>query len=237
MALTVLAVASRAVLEGCARLGIPAGELLAAAGIAPGALDDPDARLDAARADELWRLAYQRSGDPLLALHAAEQLSFGAYRVVDFLVANSATAGEGLERVARYFAIIDPRGRLEVRGGEPRQLVMRTAVAGELPAPAQEYTLRSSSIRVRRLVGARWRPEAVEFTFPAPADPAEHRRIFGVPVRFGRREARVLFSNGAWGSPIRGAQADLLQILEDYARRRLREAPRHSALVEKCAQR
>jgi AraC-like DNA-binding protein len=234
MAPTVLSVASRAVAEGCARLGIPIDELLAQADISPATLADPDARLDARQADLLWRLAYERSGDPCLSLHAAERVGFGAYRVVDHLVANSPSAGAGLERLARYFQIIDPRGRLEVRRGPPHRLVM-TAGGGELPPPAQEYTLAVITSRVRA-IGGDWPLEAVEFTFPPPADDREHRRVFGAPVLFGRSEAALVIGQRAWDMRFERAQAELLPLLEDYARIRLAEAPAGSALAARIGE-
>lgn len=230
---TILAVASRAVLEGCERLGIPSAELMAQARIEPGALADADARLDGDQADALWRAAYQRSQDPLLALHAAEHLPFGAYRAVDFLVANSATVGEGIERLARYFAIIDPRGKLETRRGAAFELVMRAAASRALPGPAQEYTFAAISTRLRSLCGEAFRPERIELTIPPPPDPSEHERVFGTRVRFGQQEARMLFSASAWATPIAHAHAELLGILEDYARERLREATPPRTLSEK----
>lgn len=233
---TILAVASRAVLEGCERLGIPSAELLAQAQLTPEALADPDARLESHQAEALWRAAYQRSRDPLLALHAAEHLSFGAYRVVDFLVANSATVGEGIERLARYFAIIDPRGTLELRRGAAFELAMSAGAGAELPGPAQEYTFAVIANRLRALCGETLRPQLVELTIPSPPDPGEHQRVFGAPVRFGQPDARMLFSARAWATPIQHAHAELLGILEDYARERLKAATPPATLSEKVRQ-
>ena len=66
-----------AVLESLARLDV--GSILNAAGVTREQLHDPDLRLPAARADALWRAAYELAEDPFLALHAAQALPCGAY--------------------------------------------------------------------------------------------------------------------------------------------------------------
>ena len=109
---TVLSVATRAVLDACVRLGLDAEELLGTAGLTRAEVLDPDNRLPAPRVDALWRAAHARANAPMLALHAAEALPFGAYKVIDFVAANSATVGDALRRVATYFALVDPRAVL-----------------------------------------------------------------------------------------------------------------------------
>jgi hypothetical protein len=117
MAGTVLTVSSRALLDSCERLGIDIAAVLAAAGVDRSVVDDPDGRLPGDKVRELWRCAYQVSGDSDLALHAAETLRFGAYRVIDYLAASAPTVGIALTQVSAYFPIINSAVRLPLRGG------------------------------------------------------------------------------------------------------------------------
>ena len=150
MAGVVLSVASRAVLEACRRLGVDADAVMARAGVARSEIDDPDARLTGAQADAVWREAFAVAGDPQLALHAAEALPFGAYRVLDYLGTTGPTLGEGLRRVAEYFPLVDPRGVLRVEERrEGSALVFATRSGTPLPRPAQEYTLAVLLLRAR----------------------------------------------------------------------------------------
>src|SRR5688572_4061308 len=103
----VLTVSSRALLDACVRLGIDVEAMLAAAQLDRSTVYDADARIPGEKVVALWREAYERSGDPHLALHAAEALPFGAYKVIDFLAGSSTSVGEGLTRVARYFPLIN----------------------------------------------------------------------------------------------------------------------------------
>jgi hypothetical protein len=95
-----LAVASRAVLGAFEALGLDGDALLLELGLERATLADPDRRIPAALADRLWQAAMERSRDPNLALHAAERLEFGAYRVIDHLAAHAPTLGRSFERIA-----------------------------------------------------------------------------------------------------------------------------------------
>lgn len=230
---TVLSVASRAVLDACARLGLDPAALLEAAGLSHAAVYDPDARLPAEAADALWRRAYEAAGDPRLALHAAEALPFGAYKVLDFVTAHAPTVGEGLRRVARYFPLVDARARLELVEGEPVSVEMWSEL-GEIAPPAQEYTLAALVLRSRASAGVAWPLEAVELTFHAPEDVGEHERIFACPVRFGQPRARLVIPRASWEQPLRTADPALFSVLEDHAQRLLAELPTDDgALVTK----
>ncbi len=222
----VLSVASRAVLEACRRLGVDADAVMARAGVARSEIDDPDARLSGAQADAVWREAFAVAGDPQLALHAAEALPFGAYRVLDYLGTTGPTLGEGLRRVAEYFPLVDPRGVLRVeerRDGSA--LVFATRAGTPLPRPAQEYTLAVLLLRARHASDAEWHPAAVEFAFPRPPDASEHTRIFGVPPRFGARDAALVVPGEVWSRTTRARDPSLFAVLDDHARALLARAP------------
>jgi AraC-like DNA-binding protein len=224
---TVLSIASRAVVEACEHLGLDGDELLTHAGLRRDEVFDPDARIAASRADALWQAAYVRSGDRDLALHAAEALPFGAYKVVDFLAAHSPTVGEAYRRIATYFPVVDPRMVLEVRtAGSELALEMRARDPGvELPAPAQEYSLAAMITRARACAGPTWAPDLVEMSAAAPSDTSELRRVFRCELRFDRPVTRLVCSSTTWDAPVTGADPALLAVLEDHARRLLRELP------------
>lgn len=222
---TVLSVASRAVLEACERLGLDREAIATAAGVERTVIDDPDARISTSAADAIWRHAASLAGDPLMALHAAEALPFGAYKVIDFIVANAPTVGAGLERVARYFDLIDTRGRLEVTDGDPVKLRFSSAL-GPLPQAAQEYTFAALVLRSRSCSGESWPLSAVSFTFAEPADTRTHRRIFDCPLRFEQQHAQLLIPRSSWERSPPGANEALFSVLDDHAHRLQAELPK-----------
>ncbi len=233
MAGTVLSVATRAVLTACERLGLEAEALLRAAALTREEVLDPDARIPFAKADALWRAAAARSSDPLLALHAAEALPFGAYKVIDYLGAHSATLGDALSRLASYFDLIDARGVLELTHTSAGTLLtMRSASGAPLPPPAQDFTLAAIVTRMRAIAGA-FPLESVELAYEAPRDPSEHQRLFAAPLLFDAPNPRLRFSASVCATPIRAADPALLSILEAHATRLREELPKHHGLRER----
>jgi AraC-like DNA-binding protein len=234
MGVPVLPVASRALLEACGRLGLDPEALRARAGLSGVALDDPDVRLDSDAADAIWREAFAASRDPFLALHAAERTPFGAFRVLDYLAATGATVGDGVRRAAAWFALVDPRGVLEVREEAARvALVFRSAIGGELPPPAQEYTLAMFLARVRHVAARAVRPAGVRFTFPRPIAAAEHARSFGIEPEFDAEHAALVLSRETWELRLPSADPELFATLDAHARRALAGATGEGELARR----
>lgn len=225
---TVLAVASNAVLDACARLRLDRAALLRAARVEPGELADPDARLSAAKADAIWAAAAASGSDACLALHAAEAVPFGAYRVIDFLTANAPTLGDALERVVSYFPLIDPRGRIGFeRSNDAVALTFESVDGQALPAPAVEYTFAALLLRTREGLGIDWRPLALELTSPVPPleVAAELARVFGVAPRHAAVRDRMLVSASDWARANAGGDRSLFEVLDRHAAMLLAELP------------
>lgn len=115
---SVLSVSSRALLNACDRLGLDTSRILRAAGVERAMVDETDSRIPTEQVSNLWRAAYELSGDPDLALHAIEVLPFGAYRVIDFIIWNAPTVGAALAKISDYFPLINNIVRLPFQVGE-----------------------------------------------------------------------------------------------------------------------
>lgn len=207
------------------QLGLDGDVVLEAAGAERSLVDDPDARIPAEVADAIWVQAASRATDPFLALHAAEALPFGAYKVLDFIVANAPTIGTGLERVLRYFDIVDPRASFELVDGDPVVLRFATAI-GSPPPAAQDYTFAALVLRSRQSSAAPWPLSRVCFTYPRPDDVSAYERIFACDLRFGEPEAAIVVSRTTWDQPSSGANGALFDVLEDHAKRLHADLPR-----------
>lgn len=235
MADLVLPVALRAVVEACGRLGLDPDLLLRQAGVAPGALADPDARLPAAQADALWSAAYGAARSEHLALQAAEATPFGAFRVLDYLGATGPTLGDGLRAAASYFPLVDPRGTIAVEERRDRVALRFAATSGaELPRPAQEYTLAVLLSRIRHAVAHPLLPAAVWLTFPRPGDARPHARAFGVEPRFGAPEAELHLARADWDGPTRMTDPALFALLGEHARGLARPASPGGELIARA---
>ena len=144
MAITVMSGAARALVMDLEARGIDPTPFLGAAALTRAAGFDPDRRLPVGAVDRLWQAAGTAVGDPL---EAAARLPLGAYRVLDFVPAHSETVGSGLQRIAAYFPLVDPRVRMRVetdlidddgRGIATLSMTMRDG--SPTPVMAQRYT-------------------------------------------------------------------------------------------------
>jgi AraC-like DNA-binding protein len=217
---TVLGVSSRALLSACDRLGLDTHQILAAAGVDPAFVDDPDRRVPIEQFGKLWRAAYELSNDPNLSLHAIEVLPFGAYRVIDFMIWNAPTVGDGLAKVSDYFPLINNVVRLPFLIGD--RFVTFAVEAPSDPAvitrPYAEYVLAAVFLRTRFNMPEPYRLARVEFTHPQPASVREHERIFGCPVVFGADACQLVIAREVWDSPKTGADPTLFSVLVGHAR-------------------
>lgn len=228
----ILSVSSRAFVDACGRLGLDVPALLADAGIDEATVRDPDGRLPVSAVRRLWTLAHARSGDPDLALHAAEALPFGAYRALDFLVANAPDLGAGLSALARYFRLVNPGVQLELSvQGDGARFGFRQRPTGAVARPYAEYTLCACLLRTRIATGVEFPLRAVHFAHAAPPSVAEHRRVFGCPVRFGERTSEWLMERAWLDTPVAGAHPELFTVLEHHARRLAGRASESPLLV------
>jgi AraC-like DNA-binding protein len=232
---TVLSVSSRAMVAACERLGLDAATLLRSVGISRETLDDPDARLEAAKVSALWAKAYELSRDPVLSLHAAEACPIGAYKVIDFMGANAATVGEAFGYAARYFPLINTAIRLPIDDtGDPVtfDIVDETGPQG-VSRPYAEYCFAAFLLHVRGDTGVEFPIRQVTFVHRRPADTLEHERIFGCPVGFEAEWNRMSIDRAVWDTPTRGANAGVLQVLIEHADLLLQKLPKGPDLVER----
>ncbi len=209
--------------DACAKLGIDTEEILSSAGLSHGFIADVDKRIAAENADAVWRRAFEVAKDPYLALHAAEALPFGAYKVLDFIVANAPTIGEGLTRVLHYFPIVDPRATLTIAEEPEATTITMESAQGPLPGPAQEFTFAALVLRSRASTDIVWPLQQVHFAMEAPDNSAEHERIFGCPIRFGQTRAQLVVSREIWDLPVSASNSALFGVLEEHATRLLDE--------------
>ena len=204
MAATVLTVSSRALIRSCEALGLDVKSMLDAAGVARAVIDDPDARIEVAQVRALWARAYEISGDPDLALHAAEALPFGAYKVIDFLASSAPTIGDSLSSTSKYFPLINTAVELPIDVGT--DFVHFGARAPSHPAaltrPYAEYLFAAVFLRTRIASGVAFPLQSVEFAHPAPPSLAEHERVFGCPVRFGAEACRMIVARNVWDTAL-----------------------------------
>lgn len=230
---TVLTVSSRALLDACEALGIDTEALLLAAGLTRAEVRDPDGRIAVEKMTALWREAHARAGDPDLALHAAEALPFGAYAVFDFLARTSDNIGAALERISRYFPLINSIVELPIErtGDHVRLDMVDRRGPGKLPRAYAEYTLAAIVLRTRLAAGIDFPLVRVELAYDAPADHREHTRIFGCPVSFNTARTGIVLAREVADLRLERADSGLAAVLERHAQMLIAQLPQVSDAI------
>jgi AraC-like DNA-binding protein len=167
----------------------------------------------------IWNALRERSGDPALQLVAPTSLPFGAYRVIDYLVATSATVGAGVDRFARFFRLIADAISLtiEPRNGERCLLLARTDGAA-VPPVYVDYVFAALVSRIRMRIKPDLHVCRVEVRQPAPSYAATYLEVFRAPAHFGAPHDRLCFTNKEWDAPTASADAALASLVEEHAR-------------------
>jgi AraC-like DNA-binding protein len=216
---SIAATSTLAMLRTAEGRGIDATDVLKEAGVTREYLEDPDARLPAPTVMAIWNALRTRTGDPALQLFAPTSLPFGAYRVIDYLVATSVTVGEGIERFARFFRLIADAISLTIEHDqEQHYLCLARADGSAVPPVYADYVFAALVGRIRMRIKPDLHVCRLQLRQPEPANSAPYTEVFRAPVRFGAPDDRLCFSNDEWNSPTVSADAALVVLMEEHAR-------------------
>lgn len=199
--------------------GVPTDDVLSGAGLERSFLEDPDARLPGPTVLAIWHALRQRAADPALQLSAPMSLPFGAYRVIDYLVAASATVGEGVIRFARFFGLVADGVALSIEEAHgTHRLVLTTADGGTVPGVYVDYVFAALIGRIRMRIRPDLKVLRVDLCQREPSDTEPYEKVFRAPVHFGAASDQVSFSSEEWGAPTMDADEALARLLEEHAR-------------------
>lgn len=193
-------------------MGVDVDALYVEAGIPVGARNDPDYRISEVTHAWAWTETAARCHDPILGLHVAEHAGVGAYDILDYSLWCSATLGEVLDRLARFYRIVcDSLAiTLEVRGRTAR---LERVAEAHSPDAAECYWALIIR-RARELTGRPVVPREVRFEHAAPRDVSPYSALFQCPVRFGCARTALVFDAVDLALAVRSAKPGLAAILD-----------------------
>jgi AraC-like DNA-binding protein len=227
---TIAATSTLAMVRTARARGAEVEDLLRGVGLTSASLEDPDARLPAPTVMALWNALRERTGDPALQLAAPVTLPWGAYRIIDYLVAASTTVGDGVRRFAQFFGLIADSLMLEIdEGADGRSVTLSTVDGGPVPPVYVDYVFAALVGRIRMRICPRIRVQRVELRMPAPAVVTPYQEVFRSPVRFGAGIDRLSFATADWDAPTESGDAALVGLLEEHARILAQRTPREPA--------
>lgn len=178
----------RMIVGAAADRGLDPRSLLTSIGLADANLEDSDRWVSESTEWSLWDEAARRLNDPVFGLHVGESVVTSECPEILYHAARvSATVGECLHRLVRFFSVFHRRTRmrLEIDG----ELARFTKDGGARVVPCPHGTLAVLSnviLRLHGLLGRRFPLREVWFTHARPANVDEYMRIFAAPLRFSQ---------------------------------------------------
>ena len=218
--------------------------LLAAAGLDPACLREPELRIPAAAVQRLLQSAAAQSGLENFGLRMAEGRRLSNLGVIGLLVRDQATLRQALAALARYSNLHNQSLFLQFEEAKGVALIREETLLHGRAAPADgmrqatELTVGALYRFLALLLGAEWRPRRVCFTHAAPRDLSVHQRLFGPVVRFGQDFNGLVLDSGDLDTPLPSSDPvmaryarQVLQAAEDAADRSLAAEVRQLILV------
>jgi AraC-like DNA-binding protein len=215
---TVSSKALRVAMAAASAAGLDAAALASAHGISQRSLDDADARFS----HDLWVAIFtaieQHARDPSIGLRLAAELPMGHWDAMDFMIAASATVGDAVERIERYFVLISTAvDHRTVRVGDELHVRREHRPGVTRSRAATELAVATIVRRLRALSATPVNPRWVAFAHARGAAASAYERSFGCPVYFERDADVIALSLELLDAPMAAAQPALCVVLERHA--------------------
>jgi AraC-like DNA-binding protein len=200
-------------------VGISRADLLDAAGLSEHDLTDADARIPLSKIVAGWRALIARVEHPALGLRLGRGVRVRELGLVGYAMANSADVGGALERLARYFHIINESVRCQLVS-EARAVRIEVPAHPVLDAMRHPVDARLAGVLAvcREISRAKIVPVQVELSYRRPDDLAEHHAAFGrTKFLFGRRQASLTLRASDLALPVVACDTTLVRYLDRAA--------------------
>ena len=205
----------RVFLEAFARLGYDVEDFRRAVGISAEQLADPDALVPVSATPALFGRAQAVRPMKNLALSLALETPFGAVPLLDHLVGTSATVGDALGQLRRYFRLVCAPLEIEIREDEdPIRVVYSQTCVG--PSFSVEYSTALAVTHLRREAAGRVDVVRVRLVQP-PEDPADFAERLRCPVVTPADWNGFDLTRASWSVPLRRRDAALHDLLAGQA--------------------
>ena len=217
-------IATRFLVELLDQRGVACDDLLSAAGLLRQDLASPELLTPWREFAALWRRA--ADVEPAVGLMLCERFPEGQMHVLTHLALRSATVGEALDAIARYFSAVSPAERIVVERRGP-DVALQYGLDPGVPAIPWlvEHYFSLSMLFFGRALGKPLPVRAVELRGERGADAKAYLARFGVAPRFGSPHDAIVLSGECVGWELPTRDAYLRGILE-------RVAAQHAAMPQ-----
>lgn len=165
-------------------VGIDGHQLLASAGILPGALDDPETRLPATSAIRLLERSAEASGCDSFGILMAQCRSFASLGPASLLLQHVDTVADVLAAMSASSRSFSDVLVVAVERSDDVALITCDVAPPYGRPQATDLTIALGVLALRGASGGRWAPEAVHFAHERPRNIRAFETFFSAPLQF-----------------------------------------------------
>jgi AraC-like DNA-binding protein len=178
------------------------------------------------------------TGDDCFGLHLGARFNPKDTGPLAYVILHAPTIAVALANAARYLRVHNEGAEVEYARRPPLGYLYHqlTGVPSELRRQHAEYSLAIALGTIRLMAGSTWSPLEVQFEHKAPADTAEHVRLFAAPVTFGCASAAFVVDLEFVDREVPAADERLYPILTQLLDDRLRAMPVEDMLLASLRQ-
>jgi AraC-like DNA-binding protein len=202
-------------------LDIPA--IMAAAGIDPAVLQDPDARLPTEKMSRLWRAAAEISGDPNVGLASALVPKPGNFDIVGYAMLSSRDLRAALHSFSRHMRLVSDAAEITLEDRGKTVLVRFDLHGGREPVPRQriEFDLLTLLTFCRWVSGRPIAPVSLSMQPPEPPDARLLAQTFRCPLSFGSPFNGLVWSREDVDAPLPACNPSVAELHDKLLQERL----------------
>lgn len=169
-------------------VGLDPFRMIAACGLPPACLTDPEVKVPAIAVVQLLENSARQSGKPDFGLRLADRRTLSNLGALALLVREQPTIRKALEALVGYMFLHSEALHLKMveRDG---LAILNLAIDVRRPVPIRQSVELGVGFlhrSLQQLFRERWKPQSIYFTHAPPARRDAHRRFFGTSVEFGQ---------------------------------------------------
>lgn len=214
---------------------VPLAPLLGRVGLDVDQVEQPDGRIDARRAAQLWEEAAKRVRDPLLGLHVGTEVTRDSFDLLSQVVSVSETLRDMGDKLARFSPLAVPQPLYTLRErGESAFWTLQSVFPGKhCVRHLCELAVSLGVTYTKRYTRDPRAVRAVFFDHGPGAHEQEYAQALGVPVSFSRAESGFEIVRRWLDAPLAQADRGLSRVLGRYAEQTLRAQPKADDLTQR----
>jgi AraC-like DNA-binding protein len=220
---TTLSTLAKALVQTIDERGLNSVDLMKRAGMDPLTLKRPGSRVPMAAMTQLWKLAIEETGDPLLGLATARHIQPASNHALGLAWLASATLREALARLERFHRVLSTGMSMRlVTTAAFTELRLQPSDAGEMVAKEAIEAFFAIVVRkCRMLMASDYQPAAVLLMRGDPGFNEDYRQAFGVTPEFSSVSNLIRFHDAGLDDPLPAGDPELASELDKISERYL----------------